>query len=387
MGDTDRYRCVIYRGGTSKAVFFMENELPADPKLRDSLILSVFGSPDPRQIDGLGGSDITTSKVAIIGPPTRPDADVDYTFGQVMLERPAVLYQGNCGNISSAVGPFAIDEGLIRVTGPKATVRIHNTNTKKILVAEVPICDGKAAATGTFSIPGVPGTSAMIPIDFADSAGSATGKLLPTGNVVDTPDIEGIGKVRISIVDAANPVVFVLAEDVGAVGTENREQINGNKTLMEKLEKIRAAGAELAGIVRNRKRALIDSPVIPQIAFVRTSVDYKDYASGILIKKNDVSFLSRVVFTQMAVESYTGTGSICTAAAAMIPGTIVSQVASEKTKKTGVVLIGHPRGAMEVLAKVSKKGGQFILEKAVLRRTARRIMEGYVYVKKPSMKR
>ena len=387
MGDTNRYRCVIYRGGTSKAVFFMENELPADPKLRDSLILSVFGSPDPRQIDGLGGSDITTSKVAIIGPPTRPDADVDYTFGQVMLERPEVLYQGNCGNISSAVGPFAIDEGLIRVTGPKVTVRIHNTNTKKILVAEVPICDGKAAATGTFSIPGVPGTSAMIPIDFADSAGSATGKLLPTGNVVDTPDIEGIGKVRISIVDAANPVVFVLAEDVGAEGTENREQINGNKTLMEKLEKIRAAGAELAGIVRNRKRALIDSPVIPQIAFVRTSVDYKDYASGILIKKNDVSFLSRVIFTQMAVESYTGTGSICTAAAAMIPGTIVSQVASEKTKKTGVVLIGHPRGAMEVLAKVSKKGGQFILEKAVLRRTARRIMEGYVYVKKPSMKR
>jgi methylitaconate Delta-isomerase len=385
MGDMDKFRCVIYRGGTSKAVFFMENELPPDPKHREHVILSVFGSPDVRQIDGLGGSDITTSKVAIIGPSTRPDADIDYTFGQVMLERPEVLYQGNCGNISSAVGPFAIDEGMVRVNGTNVTVRIHNTNTKKILVAEVPICDGKAAAEGTFSIPGVPGTGAMIIIDFADSAGSATGKLLPTGNVVDVLAVEGLGKVRMSIVDAANPVVFVLAEDIGATGLEYREQINTDKVLMDKLEKIRAAGAEAAGIVKARRRALIESPVVPQVAFVRSPIDYKDYATGKIIKAKEVSFLSRVIFTQMAVESYTGTGSICTAAAAMIPGTVVNQVASEKTKKTGQVFIGHPRGVMEILATVSRRRKEYVLEKAILRRTARRIMEGYSYVKKSAL--
>jgi 2-methylaconitate cis-trans-isomerase PrpF len=382
MGQMERFRCAIYRGGTSKAVFFMENELPSDPRLREKALLAAYGSPDVRQIDGLGGSDITTSKVAIIGPPSREDADVDYTFGQVLIDRPEVLFQGNCGNISSAVGPFAIDESLVRSKEPITTVRIHNTNTRKILVSEVPVSDGKASVEGDFSIPGVPGTGAMITVDFANTAGSATGKLLPTGSVIDTLEIEGIGEIEVSVVDASNPVVFVLAEDIGATGKEHRLEINSDKTLMDKLEKIRAAGAEAAGIVKNRNLALKESPVVPQIAFVRSPIDYTDYASGKVLKAEKVSFLSRIIFTQMAVETYTGTGSICTSAAAMIPGTLVNQVASQKTKETGIVRIGHARGVMEIEAWVERKDSEWKLKRALMRRTARRLMEGYVYVKK-----
>ncbi|MFH1933050.1 MAG: PrpF domain-containing protein [Pseudomonadota bacterium] len=386
MSDQEKFRCAIYRGGTSKAVFFMENELPADLRLREKVLMAVYGSPDVRQIDGLGGSDITTSKVAIIGPPSRDDADVDYTFGQVHIDRPGVSFQGNCGNISSAVGPFAVDEGLVRPKEPITTVRIHNTNTQKILIAEFPVFEGKAAAEGDFGIPGVPGTGAMIKMDWAGTAGSATGKLLPTGNVVDTFDFESIGKIQVSIVDAGNPVVFVLAEDVGATGMEHRLEINANRVLMKKLEDIRAAGAEAAGIIKDRNLAQTESPLAPQMAFVRAPADYTDYASGETIKAEEVSFLSRVLFNQMAVETYTGTGSVCTAVAAMIPGTIVNQVASQQTKDTGIVRIGHARGALEIKAKIEGEKNKWMLREAIIRRTARRLLEGYVYVKKSALR-
>ena len=382
MGDQTRLKCAIYRGGTSKAVFFMENELPPDPGLRERLLLAVFGSPDVRQINGLGGADITTSKVAIIAPSSRGDADVDYTFGQVLIDRPAVSFQGNCGNISSAVGPFAIDQGLVRAQEPVTTVRIHNTNTGKILVAEVPVAGGMAAAEGDFSIPGVPGTGPLIKVDYAGTAGSATDRLLPSGNQVDAVNIDGLGEVVVSLVDAANPVVFVRAEDVGAKGTETRLEINNNLDLMEKLEEIRGAGAEKMGLVSDRKLSRQESPLIPQIAFIRSPVDYVDYGSGETIRAESVSFLSRIVFNQMAPDTYTGTGSICTAAAAMISGTLVNQAASQKAKETGVVRIGHARGVMEIEATVEEQEGEWRLKKAIMRRTARRLLEGYVFVKK-----
>ncbi len=382
MGQQERFRCVIYRGGTSKALFFNDNELPQSQASRDRVLLAAFGSPDGRQVDGLGGADITTSKTAIIGPPSRQDADIDYTFGQVSLQRAEVSYQGNCGNISSAVGPYAIDEGLVRPSGSFAKVRIHNTNTRKILVARFPVVEGKAAVDGDFSIPGVPGTSAMIEMDYAKTVGSATDRLLPTGKAMDELQIENWGKVRISIVDVANPVVFVRAEDVGASGLEHREEIKGNEQLMELLEKIRSAGAEAAGMVKDRRKATKESPLAPQVAFVRTATDYTDYASGRMIAGHEVDFLSRVIFNQMPVEAYTGTGSVCTAVAAMIPGTIVNAVASSRCKKSGKVRIGHPRGVMELEAWGEEKKGEWRLSKAVIRRTARRLMDGYVLVRK-----
>jgi methylitaconate Delta-isomerase len=381
MSDQIPFRCNIYRGGTSKALFFMKNELPSDTKLRESVLLAIFGSPDVRQIDGLGGSDITTSKAAIISPSKRHDADVDYTFAQVLIDRAEVSYQGNCGNISSAVGPFAIDQGLAEAQEPVSIVLIFNTNTNSLLIAEVPVIRGKAATEGDYSIAGVPGTGGLIKIDYEDTAGSATGKLLPTGNPVDITQIEGIGQIEFSIVDAANPVVFVNAQDVGVTGKENRNEISQNQKLLDKLEKIRGMAAEKIGLISDRNQSRQESPLIPQIAFVSPATDYIDYGSGKIIKKSEISFLARVVFNQMPTDTYTGTGSICTAAAALIKDTVVNKVASQETKKTGKVFIGHARGSMEIDAAVENTGGEWLLKKAIMKRTARRMMEGQVFIR------
>src|SRR5665647_1622102 len=204
--EMEMLRCAIVRGGTSKGIFIMKNELPKDPVKRDAVIRAIYGSPDVRQIDGLGGADVLTSKLAIISPSTRPDADVDYTFGQVSFETDFVDYGGNCGNLSSAVGPFAIDEGLVAPVEPITTVRIHLTNSNNILIAEVPVKDGKAMVDGDFVIDGCPGTGAKITLDWSDVVGGITGKLLPTGNVKDIIEADGV-KYPVSIVDAGNPVV------------------------------------------------------------------------------------------------------------------------------------------------------------------------------------
>ena len=220
MREFRKIPCVIQRGGTSKGIYFHESDLPEDPELRDKVILSIFGSPDKRQIDGLGGADPLTSKVAIISKSEREDADVNYTFGAVDLYEPIVDYRGNCGNLSSGVGPFAIDEGLIKVEHPETIVRIYNTNTQKILIAHVLTLEGKAKCLGDFAIDGVPGTGAKILLDYAGTAGAITGKLLPTGNCIDTVTIPEIGEVEMTIVDAANPVCFIKSEVFGL--SENR---------------------------------------------------------------------------------------------------------------------------------------------------------------------
>ena len=382
MREQEIFRCTIMRGGTSKAVFLKSNELPVDPELRDKIILGIFGSPDLRQIDGLGGSDITTSKVAIIGPPTREDADVDYTFGQVQLTSPEVVWNSNCGNISSAVGPYAIDEGMVKSTEPFTTVRIHNTNTKKILVATVEVREGKAAIHGDFKIDGVPGTGSKIELDYKMTFGSATGKLLPTGNPVDVLNVEGMGDVPVSIVDIANSVCFVNAKVLGIKGTEARPHIIANPELMKKLESIRSAAAIACGFVKPGEDATKLSPLRPMVAFVSPAVDYEDYASGKVIKKEDVDFLARILFNQLPTETYTGTGTICTSVAAMIEGTIVNQVCSPRAKEIGLVQFGHARGINRVEVAVSQNSQGFVVEKAIFHRTARRILDGLVYVKK-----
>jgi len=374
---------VIMRAGTSKGVFIKEENLPKDQKERDELILKIFGSPDIRQIDGLGGADPLTSKLAIIGPPTREDADVDYTFGQVSYTEPLIDYSGNCGNISAGVGPFAIDEGLVKVEEPYTTVRVHNTNTGKILVERVEVVNGKAKVKGDYSIAGVPGTGSEITIDFSDTAGSATGKLLPTGNAIDKIEVTGYGEIEASLVDAANPVVFVRAKDLNLTGIETPAQINANKEMLATLEEIRGKAAVMMGLVSDWKNAVKEAPAFPMIAFISPAQDYVDFTKGKEIKESDVDFVSRLMFMQVMHKTYAGTATICTGAAARIEGTIVNEAMKAKGRgENSVLRIGHPAGVITVDAAAKFEDGVWKLEKAAISRTARRIMDGYCYTVK-----
>jgi 2-methylaconitate cis-trans-isomerase PrpF len=367
------------RAGTSKGIFLKTNDLPADQAKRDKLILKIFGSPDVRQIDGLAGADPLTSKLAIIGPSTHPEADVDYTFAQVGIGDAIVDYNGNCGNISSGVGPFAIDESLVKAVEPVTRVCIHNTNTGKLLYAEVQVEDGKAKVSGDCEIAGVPGTGAQELMDFSGTAGAATGKVLPTGNVVDALETSR-GSLPVSIVDVANPCVFVHAKDVGMTGIETPAEIDGNPELLSLLEEIRAKSCVKIGMAKDEKEALEKSPAFPMIAFVCEPADYTDFTSGRTIKAEEVDLVSRLMFMQVLHKTYAGTATACTGSAAKIPGTIVNQV-MRKGKSDDTVRIGHPAGIIPVVSVVTDQG----VEKAALIRTARRLMEGYVLVEKSAL--
>ena len=267
-------RCTIMRGGTSKAVFLREEDIPPLGRERDALILLVFGSPDKRQIDGLGGADPLTSKLAIIGPPRLPGTDVTYTFGQVEIDRPHVDYHSLCGNISAAVGQYAIESGLVPAMEGTTLVRVWNTNLKRILTIEVPVKDGRPVRLGTYRVPGVPGSGARILIDFADTAGGATGTLLPTGNPVDTLEVPGVGAIQASLVDIGNAHVFIRARDVGLTGTETPARIDADKDLLDRLERIRAAGAVRMGMASSIDAARSETPATPILGMVAAPAGY-----------------------------------------------------------------------------------------------------------------
>jgi len=374
-----RIRCAVMRGGTSRALFVMRGELPAEPALRDRVILRMYGSPDVRQIDGMGGADPLTSKLAIIGPSTHEDADVDYTFAQASIEEPFVDYAGNCGNISSAVGPFAIDEGLVDPVEPKTTVRIHQTNTACILVAEVPVVNGKAAVEGNYHIDGVPGTGARIELDFSGTAGAVTGHILPTGNPLDRLDVEGVGPVDVSVVDAGNPCVFVRAKDLDIEGTETPDQIDSNQELNERIEQIRGKVAAEIGLVEDWRDAAQASPYIPFFVLISPPDDYVDFTTGRTVGAEEVDFVARLLFMLRTHKAYAVTGTVCTGAAAKIPGTIVYEATRIESRGRALTRIGHPAGVIDVEAAVQSDNGMHLV-RASVGRTARRIMEGYVFV-------
>lgn len=380
MRDYERIRAVIMRGGTSKGVYLLENDLPADSKTRDQVILSIFGSPDSRQINGLGGADPLTSKVAIISRSARDDADVDYTFGYVGIEDAHVDYSGNCGNISSGVGPFAIDEGLVRAVEPVTRVRIYNTNTKKIIEAEVPVKNGKAAVEGDFAIDGVPGTGAKILLNFLNSEGAKTGKLLPTGNKVDLITLKDGRTVRVSIVDAANPAVFAKAEDLGFTGKELPAEAEQNPEILQVMEEMRCICAEMICLASDREKAFEETPAVPKVALVAPPGDYKT-SRGLLIKSQKIDLLARTKALGKMHKAYAVTGGICTATAALIEGTVVNEVVGTRAVETNTVRIGHPSGVLEFQIELeSGAGGAIHLKKAAVARTARRIMDGCAYV-------
>jgi 2-methylaconitate cis-trans-isomerase PrpF len=377
MREYERVRAAVIRGGTSKGVYLLASDLPRDAAARDQVILSIFGSPDPRQINGLGGADPLTSKVAIIARSARPDADVDYTFGYVGIEKAVVDYDGNCGNISQGVGPFAVDEGLVRVVEPVTTVRIFNTNTKKVIEAAVPVRDGKAVTEGDFAINGVPGTGAKILLNFVNSGGSKTGKLLPTGNVVDKMELADGRKIRVSLVDAANPAVFVQAAEIGFTGRELPKDTASNPAILATMEEIRAKAAVMMGLVARPEQV---SPAVPKVAFVSPAQEYETI-TGKRVSADACDLLARTKALAVMHKAYAVTGGICVSAAALIEGTVVHEVVGPRAKAAGVVRVGHPSGVSDfVITVVKKPSGEFELTQSGVAGTSRRIMDGHVYV-------
>lgn len=335
----------IMRGGTSKGVYILESELPVNRDEWEPLLLRLMGSPDKKQIDGLGGSQSVTSKVAIIKKSDRADADVDYTFAQVSVDKPLVSYKGNCGNISSGVGPFAIEKGLVEPKGSLTSVRIYNTNTDKLIIADVQTPSGAVEYEGDFAIAGVPGTAAPVKLKFVEPAGTLGHGLLPTGNAVDTLDVPNFGPVQVSIIDAANPLVFVRAKDLGLTGKELPDELNADAAKLDLLETVRGLAAVKLGLIEDYTRSAWDTPGIPKMTFVAEAEDYVT-PDGKEIKKCDIDLLSRMMSMQKAHPSYAMTGAMCTAAAAVVPGSIVQQVLSENVD-TQYIRIGHAGGVLE----------------------------------------
>jgi 2-methylaconitate cis-trans-isomerase PrpF len=373
-----RLRCSIVRGGTSKAIFIMENELPKNPADRDRMILALYGSPDVRQIDGLGGADLLTSKLAVIGPPSREGTDVDYTFGQVSLDKAFVEFNSNCGNISSAVGPFAIDMGLVRPVEPVTTVRIHLTNFDKILIAQVPVVNGKSAVDGDFAIDGVPGTGARIALDWSDVVGGTTGKLLPTGQVADVIEVEG-RTYTVSIVDAGTISVFVKASELGMTGLETPQEIEAH--FAGELEKVRGKAAERIGLIGDYRDSLAKIPYLPFCCPVTEAADYTCF-NKTRVAKRDVDFVARLYNMGLVNKTYAGSGTVCTGVAARIEGSVVNRLLSPEAKTKGLLHIGHSAGRIPVEAAVVPDARNlWRVEKVNIFRTARILMEGYAYVR------
>lgn len=376
-GEQVAIRTVIMRGGTSRALFLRAHELPAEPALRDRVILALFGSPDPRQIDGLGGADILTSKLAIIGPPSRPDADLDYTFAQVSVSQPVVTYDINCGNISSAVGVYALQEGLVAPREPTSLVRIHNTNTASLLYARVPVRDGEPLVEGDCAIDGVPGTGAPIELDFRETAGGATGRLLPTGRPRDrllVPELGG--ELEVSLVDIANLCVFFRAADAGLRGTEGPADLRPDQ--LARVDAVRARAAAWLGLPTDQ---LTPIPVA-----VAPPAPYRRYGDGGLVAAEEVDLLARVVGGRPPAlhKTFPGTAGVTTGVAAAMDGTLVHEVARRRARQDAPATwrIGHPSGSFELRVGVRRVGDDWQIEQAAYTRTARRLMEGYAFVRR-----
>lgn len=376
-----KIRAVFMRGGTSRALFFREEDLPADLETRARVILAAYGSPDSygRQIDGIGGATSTTSKVAIISKGTRPGIDVNYTFGQVDITRPLIDGRGNCGNISGAVGPYAVDEGFVPVPGAMTDVRFLNTNTNKVVIAHVPTRDGRFNEEGDFSIDGIPGTGSKIVLDYLDPGGAVTGKLLPTGNVRDVLDVPGVGQIEVSIVDASNPLVFCRFEDFGLTGNEQPEEIDADAVLLQRIEAVRAAAGVAAGIGATVEEMTAKIPSVPKLAFVCGPKSYRRI-SGQVCEADSIDLVAKIMSMGKVHRAYALTGAICTTIAASVPGSVVREVVSSQSRETGTVRLGHPSGCIELTGSVTREGNGWRAGSVSSTRTARRLLEGYILV-------
>ena len=372
---------VFMRGGTSNAVVFNAQGLPQDRARWDEIFLAAIGSPDPygRQLDGMGGGVSSLSKVCVIGPASRPDADIDYTFAQVQVKEARVDYGANCGNMSAAMGPFAVDEGLVKVAGRDALVRVHNTNTRKIIWSRFPMDDGLAAVDGDLAIPGVAGTGAPVRLEFREPGGATTGKLLPTGNVADTLEVPGVGKVRVSMVDAANACVFARAADLGIKGTELPEEIDANPGLLKKLEAIRVAASVAMGVTKTPEEAAQRASV-PFVGFVSAPQNAKTL-TGEALDAAGMDLTACMMSNGQPHRALPLTCTLCMAVAARLDGSVVHEAARPTGSPESEIRIAMPSGVLTVAATVRKLEGQWHAEQGAFYRTQRRLFEGSVLVR------
>jgi 2-methylaconitate isomerase len=377
---------VYMRGGTSKGVFFAAADLPADPKERDRILLRTVGSPDPygKQIDGMGAATSSTSKVVLLSPSRREDSDVDYLFGQVSIDRAFIDWSGNCGNLTSAVGPFAVSQGWVEAPREGfATVRIWQANIAKRILAHVPVRGGEVVEEGDFVLDGVTFPSAEIRIEFLDPGGlgeegGGGGAMFPTGNVRDTLDVPGVGPVEVTLITAGNPTVFVEAAAMGITGTEMPAMVDGDAALLARFEAIRAHAAVAMGLAPSAAEASRSRLHTPKIAAVARPRAYTA-SSGKAVAEDDIDVNIRMVSMGRLHHAITGTGAIATAVASAMEGTLVNAARRPGSDPLRTRL-GHPSGAITVGAEVAREGGEWKVARAVMSRSARRLMEGWVRV-------
>ena len=374
------------RGGTSKGVFFNVHALPAAFQVpgpdRDAMLLRVIGSPDPyaKQIDGMGGATSSTSKSVLVQKSDRADHDVDYLFGQVSIDQPFVDWSGNCGNLSAAVGPFAINEGLIDSTriphNGTAVIRIWQANIEKTIIAHVPIANGEVQETGGFELDGVTFPAAEVLLEFMDPADSGDGAMFPTGELIDTLDVPGLGSFEATLINAGIPTIFLRAEALGLTGLELQDDINNDADRLTQFETIRAIGAMKMGLITDLAEAETRQHT-PKIAFVSQASDYIA-SSGKAVSAEDIDIAVRALSMGKLHHAMMGTAAVAIGAAAAVPGTIVNEAAGGGER--AFVRFGHPSGTLRVGAEAAQTASGWIATKASMSRSARVLMEGFVRI-------
>lgn len=379
----DKLPFVLMRGGTSKGVFLRAEDMPTDRDRLTRVLLDLFGSPDRRQIDGLGGADKLTSKAAIIGRPVREGTDVTYLFGQVGTVRGEVDYKLNCGNLTAAAGVYAIQEGLVAATEGSTLVRVHNVNTDRVICVEVPVHGGQPEWRGTFAIGGVPGTGAAITLDFSQAVGAITGSLLPTGHTSEVLDVPGVGAVEVSIVDGANMAIYVDHGALGMSGIESPDDIDTDPDLKRRMDAIRQAVAYRCGL-RDYWDAR-QAPSTPMLIVLRPPADYRTCTQGDLVEADSIDLVVRQYASGSASKTLAGTLTATTGLACRMPGTLPHRLLSAaRGKPERPLAFGHPSGVIYVEADVEALAGKApVVRRLAIQRTARRLAEGRAFLKEP----
>ena len=380
-----KIKTVYMRGGTSKGCLFHREDLPENPAEWDSIFLQAMGNPDPKQIDGMGGTVSSNNKIVVIWKSKEENVDIEYLVGQVIVGKNQVDYKSNCGNMTAAVPAYAVEEGMVEITEPITTVRMLNKNTDKYINVTVPI-DSEThsfAQDGDCAIAGVDGTAAELRVDFLNPAGSKTGKLLPTGKTLDMLDIPGHGLIEATILDISNPLVLVRAEDIGLNGTELPAEVDANKEASALLEKIRGTAACMMGFAKDLQDATDHSPAVPKVGFFTAPVSYTDIESK-EVEESSMDLCARVISVFKCHKACPLTAASAISVAAKLNGSIVQKTLGAEIGDTPTVRIGHPSGVMTMVPTVAKNGSDMNeaqIHGVAVQRTARRIMDGTLYIR------